>query len=137
MQWTDVTRPPSRTQLRQFAGLFVVFFGGIAAWRLWHGQVDLTTRILELLGFVVGPVGVMQPRLMRSIYTGWMIVAFPIGWVVSRLVLTLVYLIVFTPMAFVFRATGRDVLQRRRPNTATLWLTRPAPADAAEYLRQS
>ena len=137
MKWTDVVRPPSRTQLRQFAGLFIVFFGGMAAWRVSHGQVDVATRILGVLGFVLGPVGVIQPRIMRWIYTGWMVVAFPIGWVVSRLVLTLLYLAVFTPIAFAFRMTGRDVLQRRRPDKASFWLTRPAPADAAEYLRQS
>src|SRR5678810_186558 len=96
MKWTDVTRPPSRRQLRQFAGLFVVFFGGMAAWRFAQGQRDITTRILGLLGFVVGPVGVLQPRTMRWIYTGWMIAAFPIGWVVSRVVLTLLYLVVLS-----------------------------------------
>jgi hypothetical protein len=109
----------------------------MAAWRFAQGQRDITTRILGLLGFVVGPVGVLQPRTMRWIYTGWMIAAFPIGWVVSRVVLTLLYLVVFTPIALVFRLMGRDVLQRTRPEKATLWLTRQAPPDAAEYLRQS
>ena len=30
MNWSDVTKPPSNRMLRQFAGLWIVFFGGFA-----------------------------------------------------------------------------------------------------------
>ena len=33
MQWSDIPFDPSRKTLRQFAGLWLVFFGGMALWQ--------------------------------------------------------------------------------------------------------
>ena len=46
MQWTEVIKAPSRTHLRQFAALFLVIFGGMAAWRWTHGRHDTSTMLL-------------------------------------------------------------------------------------------
>ena len=88
MQWSDVTKPPSPKMLRQFAGLWLVVFGGLAAWRAWQRA----GRRLDAWRWpsprvVVGGSAWRGRRPMRPIYTGWMIAAFPIGWTISRLVL--------------------------------------------------
>lgn len=137
MQWADVTKPPSRTQLRQFSGLWLVFFGGLAAWRLWQGRVDTSTQLLGWLAVTLGPLGLLRPELMRWIYTGWMIAVFPIGWTVSQVVLVVLYYLVFTPVALVFRLIGRDALGLKRSTVTTYWTSRAASADVADYLRQS
>ena len=33
MQWSDIPFHPPRKTLRQFAGLWLVFFGGMALWQ--------------------------------------------------------------------------------------------------------
>ena len=33
MQWSDIQFDPPRKTLRQFAGLWLVFFGGLALWQ--------------------------------------------------------------------------------------------------------
>ena len=46
MQWSDIQfRPPEKT-LRQFAGLWLVCFGGLAAWE-WFGRHHATRRSLS------------------------------------------------------------------------------------------
>ena len=137
MQWSDVTKPPSRTQLRQFAGLWLVFFGGLAAWRLWQGRSGTETQLLGWLAITLGPLGLLRPEIMRWIYTGWMIAVFPIGWTVSRIILALLYFAIFTPIAAIFRMKGRDALGLKKGEGATYWTTRTATPDAADYLRQS
>jgi hypothetical protein len=138
MQWTDVVARPSQTQLRQFAGLWLLFFGGLAAWRIWQGSFDTTAQAFAALALVFGPLGLVRPAIMRWIYTGWMVVVFPIGWTVSRLILGLLYFGVFTPFAVVFRLAGRDALRLRKESGGpTHWTERPAVADVKEYLRQS
>ena len=65
-----------------------------------------------------------------------MIAAFPIGWTVSKIVLGAVFLLVFTPVALVFRLTGRDALQLRRGSGRSYWTGKPAPS-VESYFRQS
>ncbi|HEY6356801.1 MAG TPA: hypothetical protein VIX35_01070, partial [Vicinamibacterales bacterium] len=83
MNWSDAVAPPKPKVLRQFAGLWLVFFVGIAAWRAWHGQTGVRTDVTGLAGVVVGVAGLAAPTAVRYIYTAWMIAAFPIGWTVS------------------------------------------------------
>jgi TRAP-type C4-dicarboxylate transport system permease small subunit len=138
MKWSEVVAPPPERLLRQFAGLFLVFFLGLAGWRVWHGHADRWAVALATLALVVGLVGLARPSAVRFIYTGWMIVAFPIGWTVSRVALALVFYAVFTPVALLFRAIRRDELQLRRPAArASYWRPKSTPADVREYFRQS
>ena len=66
-----------------------------------------------------------------------MVLAFPIGWLVSQLVLALIFYGLITPLALVFRGRGRDPLQRARPaSDESLWRPKASPADVRRYFRQ-
>ena len=136
MQWSEVTKAPSRKMLRQFGGLSLVVFGGLALWRLWHGQDGWLTYVLGILAIGIGVTGLIAPAIVRPIYTAWMIVAFPIGWTVSKVALGLMFFLVFLPVALVFRVTGRDALRLRRTSDKSYWLAKPASRSGDEYLRQ-
>jgi hypothetical protein len=66
-----------------------------------------------------------------------MVVAFPIGLVVSEVLLRLIYYGAFTPVALVFRAMRRDVLRLRKPQTDSYWLQRRQRTDPLAYFRQA
>ena len=136
MQWSDVTKAPTLKMLRQFAGLSLVVFGGLAAWRLWQGQTDLWTYGLGIIAVLIGVTGLVVPAMVRPVYTGWMIVAFPIGWTVSKIALGLMFFLVFMPVGLVFRMTGRDTLRLKRTQEGSYWLEKPAARSGDEYLRQ-
>jgi hypothetical protein len=136
MQWSDVVAKPSRKLLRQFAGLWLVFFPLLAALRVWRGHADNWAIGLLAAGLVVGLAGLIKPELMRPIYSGWMIAAFPIGWTVSQLMLVVLFYGVFTPVGLVFRLMRRDALSLRRKATSSYWVKKPAAARAEDYFRQ-
>ena len=136
MQWSDVTKPPSDKMLRQFAGLCLVVFGSLAAWRWFHGNTTVWTQLLAGFAVVVGVTGLLVPRAVKPIFVGWMIAAFPIGWVVSRVALGAIYFLVITPLAQVFRMSGRDALRLRRQRRDTYWLPKRQSDGAREYFRQ-
>jgi hypothetical protein len=135
MQWSDVTAVPQKKTLRQFAGLWLLFFGSLAAWRMWHRQLDAGTEALGLLAVVVGGVGLVRPAAMRWIYTAWMTAAFPIGWTVSRVMLASLFYAVVTPLALVFRLKGRDALHLRRTQKGSSWIAKTGASDVNEYFR--
>jgi hypothetical protein len=136
MQWSDVIKAPSQKTLRQFAGLSLVVFGGLAAWRMWHGQTGLLTQGMAVFAVVVGGVGLIAPALVRPIYTGWMILAFPIGWTVSQIALGLTFFLVFVPVGAIFRIIRRDALRIKRAQHESYWTAKPAAKSGEEYLRQ-
>jgi hypothetical protein len=51
--------------------------------------------------------------LLRSAYAGWMVVARKIGWFNSRVILTVVFYLVLTPVGLVRRILGYDPMHRR------------------------
>lgn len=136
MQWSDVTKVQTPKTLRQFGLMSLVVFGGWAAWRAYTGRVDAMTNGLGAAGGVLGLVGLAAPTLLRPVFTAWMAAAFPIGWLVSRVVLAALYYLVFTPIAVVFSLIGRDPLRRGKPQTGSFWLPKPPPNSASQYFKQ-
>ena len=137
MQWSDIPRDPPPSRLRQFAALWIVFFGGLAVWQgLWHGRAAVGIGC-AVLAVTIGPLGLVRPTALRPIFVGWMVLAFPIGWVISHVILALVFYGLFTPLALVFRLIGRDALALRRSAAArSYWQPRPQVADPRRYFKQ-
>jgi hypothetical protein len=127
---------PDRSELRRFAlwmlGGFAVL-GLIAVWRT--GTVGVGPSILWGLGLALA-IGAMVPGLGRVAYLAVYLTSGVIGYVVSRIVLALIFYLVFLPIGFALRARGRDILQRRRPAQASMWLPHHQRQDPGSYYRQ-
>ena len=137
MRWSDIPFDPPRTTLRQFAWLWLAFFGGMAFWQALVKAHTVLGLSLAALALTVGVMGLTRPEWVRFIYVGWMVLAFPIGWTVSQVMLALMFFGLFTPFGLVFRLIGRDPLQRTRPSRReSYWEPKPAPADLKRYFKQ-
>ena len=74
---------------------------------------------------------------MRALYVGWMVALFPIGWLVSNLILAAIFFLVITPIGALASLVGRDRLQLKfDPSRHSYW-TRYDPDDEPErYFQQ-
>jgi hypothetical protein len=137
MQWSDLPLKPSRHMLRQFAALWLVFFGAVA---LWQGvsKDRLTVGIaLGAIAIIGGGCGLVRPNSIRWLFVGWMIAAFPIGWVISQVVLAVCFYVILTPVGLVFRLMGRDVLNLKpHRQTNSYWEAKPRVENVGNYFRQ-
>jgi hypothetical protein len=132
----DLQTAPSTQTLRQFAMLWIIFFGGISGWKLVSEGPATAGFAFLVAALTVGPLGLWAPQRIRWIFMGWRALAFPIGWTISFLLLAAVFYGLFTPLGLWFRLTGRDALRLRRPQEDTCWTRKPAAQDPAEYFRQ-
>ena len=102
----------AKKQLREFGFLigfiFPILIGWIipalgghsfSGWTLWIG-------IPALL------LGVQKPFLLYYPYKGWMALGHALGWINSRIILGLVFLIVLQPIAFIMKIFGYDPLRQ-------------------------
>jgi hypothetical protein len=137
MQWSDVTRRQTSKTLRQFGILCLVIFGGWAVWRFSAGQRGLATSLLAGASVLLGVLGLLKPNALQPIFTAWMTLAFPLGWLISRVLLAILYYGVFTPIGVVFRLRNRDVLRIRHQSSAgSYWTPKASRNDVSDYLRQ-
>jgi hypothetical protein len=137
LQWSDIQFQPSRKTLQQFAGLWLACFGAMAVWEgIGRGHLA-RAAVLGALALTVGPVGLAWPMLVRPIFVTWMVLAFPIGWIISQAILALMYYGLFTPISLVFRLIGRDPLKRAyQPAVETYWAPKATASDPRRYFRQ-
>ena len=128
----------SNNILRQFAGLCLLIFGGLAGWEyVWRDHQRLAL-LFAGLALVLGCGGLVWPRGIRPVFVTAMALTMPIGWVISRLLLGVLFFGLFTPVALVFKLIGRDALARRHtPERASYWEPKRGATDIRSYLRQS
>ena len=138
MALLEINTDPSRRQLRQFAGIwFPGLFAVIGGWVLWYTGSPVAALAVWLPAVLLSVVGFFVPRLMRWIFVGWMVAAWPVGWLISHLLLAGVYYLLFTPIGVMMRVAGRDPLGRRLDRSAeTYWVARSAADDRSRYFRQ-
>ena len=138
---------PDRRQLRWFGLACLIVFGGLGTYVLLAGRVfgvelpQSTARaagaVLWALAVACAVLSVAAPKLLRPLYVGLNVIALPIGWVISHVVLAVVFYGMITAFALVFRLIGRDALRRKfDPDAETYWTPRKGAPDAKRYFRQ-
>lgn len=137
MSVIQVNRDPSRKQLNQFGGLWLVFFSFFGALAYFRAELPGLAVGLWVAAVLVPVVGWLVPRFMRLVFVGMSLLAWPIGFVVSHVILAAVYYLVLTPIGLVMRLVGYDPLQRRLDRgAASYWVERDGAPDARRYFRQ-
>ncbi|MFK7820430.1 MAG: SxtJ family membrane protein, partial [Planctomycetaceae bacterium] len=105
----------------------------------WLNSKGYGTFASFLIGFsaLVAIVGLVKPHLTAPLYALWMLAAFPIGWVMSYVVASLVYFLVVTPIGLLTRLVRRDPMGRRfDPSASTYWSKVAPTKDSKQYFRQ-
>jgi hypothetical protein len=136
-EWEGHATEEKLGQLREFSLAWMLFFCALGAWQ-WIGHNDLTTlAVFCAVGLAVGFVGLARPRTVRPLFSLAMAVTLPIRWIMTRLVLGLLFFGLFTPVGWLFRRLRRDPLRLKKPQIASYWSPAPPPTDAQSYFRQS
>ena len=104
----------SNKQLRDFGLLIGFGFPLIIGWFIPY-VTGHNFRIWSLLVGLLGLFfGLVKPKLLLYPYKTWMKLGFILGWLNSRLILGIVYLLVLLPIAFFMRIFGYDPLRKKQ-----------------------
>ena len=67
-------------------------------------------------------LGLVAPRVLKPVLFVWMKFALAVNWVMTRVILTLAFFLMFVPTAIIMRIAGNDPLKRAwDPNATTYW----------------
>ena len=118
--------------LRRFAALVGTVFGlvGILLLPGIMSTVLLSATGILLMGFAI-------PRILTGPYKAWMSLALVLGYIMTRIVLALVFFLIVTPLGLAMRLCGRDPMNRRLdPDAPTYWIPREEQKNPKERLEK-
>jgi hypothetical protein len=138
-------RPDDRV-LRQFGWIALIGFGFVAVIAWFEVLIfaaglgparPYVAGVCVGLGLLSAIFGLVWPRANQPIYVGLSVLTFPIGFVVSYTVLSVLFFGLIAPVALLFRLTGRDPMNRRyEPGAESYWSEAPAARSKESYFRQ-
>ena len=132
-----MSKKPDRKELRTFGlslGVVCLIWAAIFWWRGRTAPIPFflgASPILLLLALAA-------PQALRPLHTVWMPVAKGLARAMTWLLLTGVFLLVFTPYGLIMRALGKDPLERKIDRKrASYWIIRhDGPFDPARLEKQ-
>jgi hypothetical protein len=141
MDHRDMSTPSPKPLTKQDLRRFGLTVGGILAllagvsW--WRGH-ELPPLVLGALGTLLIVLGLVAPTLLRPIEKGWMRFAAGLAYVNTRIILTVLFYLLFFPVGVVRRLVGRDPLDRRLgQGESSDWVKREQrPLDPRRYRMQ-
>jgi hypothetical protein len=72
----------------------------------------------------IGTVSVFIPAAAKGIELAWLKLALGLGWINSRILLSIIYFVFLMPLAWLSRLFVKDPLTLRKRKTSSLFVTR-------------
>ena len=139
MSLIKIDRNPPVRELRKFGLIWFPLFCGVLGAVLYHktGLLPLSITVWCLAAPAI-ILGAVKPPWMRPIFLGLMYLTFPIGFVISHVMLAVIYYGVFTPIGLLMRLFGKDPLRlKRKEGVRSHWIPRSErEVDNERYFRQ-
>lgn len=100
-----------------------------------HRHIAVSTLAISLVFFVSA---LLIPGYLKFPYSLWMKFAFVMGWVNTRLILFILFYLVFTPIGLVMRIFGVDALDRKIDKSRNSYWKKKEKKDfnPSDYKRQ-
>ena len=64
---------------------------------------------------IIGFVSLLSPRAGKGVVWLWFKLAFVLGWVNSRILLSAIYFVILVPLASLYRLFNKDTLNLKKP----------------------
>ncbi len=146
MALVDINFNPDRDTLRSFGWVALLGFGFLAviAWFEWlifapglGAARQPLAAIFALLALVSAGLGLIWPQGNRWIYVGLALITFPIGFVLSYVIMGTLFYLVITPIGVLLRVLGKNPLERRLdPEAQTYWVDARPQRSKESYFSQ-
>lgn len=109
---TTTRQPAAHAEERSFGrgvgGVLVL----LAAYSVWRDRPTLAA-VCGVIGPTLLVLSWAAPAALKWPSRGWWTLAHGLGWVNTRLLLTIFFVLVLVPVGVAFRLFGRDLLDRR------------------------
>ncbi|MDP9003178.1 MAG: SxtJ family membrane protein [Verrucomicrobiota bacterium] len=111
----------------------MLLLGLLLLWRHHPATGWTLTSLGSLLLLLAGSL----PTALKFFHGSWMILSLVLGWVMSRLLLTIVFFLVTTPVGLLQRLFGKRSIEiTLEPGAVSYWQSRSGSCAPSEYEKQ-
>ena len=89
-------------------GIILLIISGFLYWK----EKELF-QIFLAIGIILFLTAIVLPSVLRPVYWIWMIFAIILGWIMTRVILSLLFFIILTPIGLTLRFFGKQFLELR------------------------
>ena len=101
-----------KKDLRSFGVIIGIIFLLVAGF-LFYREKESFQIFLYIAGAFIG-FGLIIPIILKPIYIVWMTFAVILGWFMTRVILSLLFYVIITPIGVVLRIFGKDFLELKK-----------------------
>ncbi len=94
-----------KAKLREFGLTVGIAFGVLAGLLFWRQKSHYLYLAIISVAFIV--TALTLPRALREVNRAWMTFSQALGWVMTRVILTVLFFAVFTPIGLIARFVAR------------------------------
>jgi predicted membrane metal-binding protein len=110
---------------RSFGLVFFVVFLLISIYPLLHGH---NLRFWSLIVSVIFlALGLLNSKILTPLNKIWFKFGLLLGSIVSPIIMSIIFFFVVTPISFVMKILGKDILNLKRNNNNTYWVEKAGP----------
>jgi hypothetical protein len=124
-------------EAKRFALILTILLGGLSGFSLWR---EHPTRAAIVLGAaaIVGLVAVVAFPLWMRFFRLWMRFALVLSWVMTRVILSVFFYVILTPVGLVMRLLGKAPLDLAwKDGRQTFWIDKEAGEDTIARYEKS
>lgn len=112
---------PGKAELRNFGLTLAAGFAILGALFLWRHKPIYVYFFIAATVFVV--LGLAVPAVLRPVQRLWLKLGDRLGWVMTRVIMVVMFYAVVTPIGLIARATGKDFLHLKfDKDSKTYWV---------------
>jgi hypothetical protein len=127
---------PAPRQLLVFSLGCLCFAGAVAVYQWVHGR-QTVAAICGGVALLVPLIGLFSREGLRGLYLGLCYATYPLGYVISAVVLVALFYGVVTPLGLLLRLFRHDPLAKRpAPADRSYWQPRDKAHDPSSYFKQ-
>ena len=110
---------------RSFGLVFFVVFLLISIYPLLHGQNLRFWSLIVAIIFLA--LGLLNSKILTPLNKIWFKFGLLLGRIVSPVIMSIIFFFVVTPISFVMKILGKDILNLKRNNNNTYWVEKSGP----------
>ena len=122
--------PYSKRDIRSFGitmGIILFIISGL----LMYYNKEIY-QIIGIIALTFVGLGLIIPVVLKPLYFVWMTFAAILGWVMTRVILSLVFYLIITPIGLLTKLLGEDFLDLKKKESNSYWNYR----DSSKELNQ-
>ena len=124
MAWLSEIRniKSDKKEIRKFSLLIGVIVMAVSSFFFFRGKDHYYVIFIFGVGMML--IGLVYPTVLKPMYLIWMSFSISVGFIMTHVILIIIFYVIFTPVGIMMKLLGKDLLDEKINKEASSYWTR-------------